>query len=293
MAAERIVRAAPRPASLVDPATTSPQFVVTGEDKLRLEINNAVAGVRVVLTGRYLDPLSGTIKPLRADVTPLSTGAVSTIIIALNACTLLNLVVRAIDAHVEAGQCFVQLQVVRGGETSLDVIGVLLSGYIGSGFGLGWPGTPLAAPHQGPGWVNAQRDAAIPAGFDPSFTMPSSARWRIRQAGGLLTTSGVAGTRTPYFRMLQQSGFLWSAPTGTPQPPGTTMLHGWGGGLSGSADPMALVGLGPIPTGAMLTTTGSGGASVSVLTQGLQATDQWQYFAVLVEEWRNPVINTA
>jgi hypothetical protein len=43
----------------------------------------------------------------------------------------------------------------------------------------------------------------------------------------------------------------------------------------------------------MLTTTGSGGASVSVLTQGLQATDQWQYFAVLVEEWRNPVINTA
>lgn len=288
MVQERIVRAS-APASIAPASLAATgQFVTTGEDSLRLNVVNAQPGVRVALSGRYVLAGESGVRALQDSFAPTATGLESTKILALPECTLLNLVVRATNATVPTGRCFVRVEVIRGSGATI-VLGVLIAGYVGSWGGLAWPGTPLTDPSAGAGYVHLEQGGFPAAGFNPVCSLPEQTRWRVLSAQASLTTTAVLGTRSLWLRLVQDSTLVWQSPSSLQQGPGVTRLHAWGAGQSWLADPSGLMGNGGLPVGATLATEGALSAHLDIVAAGLDVGDTWTNLSALVEEWRNPV----
>lgn len=290
---ERILKSAAAPASAgagrVNPYDSSPQFVMTGEDALRINVVNRHVGVRVGITGRFIDPNDGAVKPFSDAMIPTADGLESTKIIFVGAAVFLHLVVRALDERIEPGETFARLEVVRGIGGAPNVLGVLLAGYIGSWGGMGWPGTPLQTPWEGRGFVHSEFDPFLVPGANPRIVMPDNCLWRILAIGGSLVTSAAGATRHAYLQLVQQGLVLWQAPSTLPQAPSTGFFHAWGAGYSGVADASNQTGLGAIPQDLFLENHGALAGEVRMSTVGLDPGDAWTNVSMLVEEWRNPV----
>lgn len=288
MPRERIVRAATVSSPASGPLTANAQFATTGEDSLRLNVVNANPGATVELSARYVLSSDATVHALGQTFRPTSDGLQSTLLIPLPACTLLNLAVVATGAVVSPGQCFVRVEVVRGTTGAVSVVGVLMAGYVGSWGGLGWPGMPLINPWDGAGYVHVEAVSGT-VGSSPRITLPIASRWRILAAFAVLVTSGVAGVRRIYFRLVHTNTLVWQSPSSLTQPAGQAVGHSWGAGQSWLADPGGLQGSGGIPADAVITTQGTPNGFVELLVVGMDAADTWQGLSVLVEEWRNPI----
>lgn len=276
------------PRALSSRLTANAQFVTTGEDALRINVVHNCPGVTVSLSGRYVVAGGTSVGVFRDSFVPPSTVIQNTHVVPLPEGTLLNLYIRAVDQRCSPGQCFARVDIIRG-TGSGDVVGTLISGYIGSWGGLGWPGSILGNPWDGPGWVHAEFDFTLPAGTNPRVLLPHEAKWRILGVAGVLTCSGVVATRTPYLRIFQSGTLIWVAPSSIAQGAGSAVFHAWGAGLPIITDPLGGAGMGALPAGLEIVTTGGDDGIVDISTNGLQAGDQWSSWFAQVEEWRNPV----
>jgi hypothetical protein len=281
--------AAPIPAGRGGVIASPFQFLRTGEDNLRVSVYNVVAGLRVGISGRMLRPDSSTVQAFRNVLTPTADGELSTEDYALGPGAVLNLVVAPIGTIVEAGRCYVRVDIIRGLEGGTTVLGTLVAGYIGSWGGRGWPGHALEQPGDGPGAVRVYTSAVPALGADPLLLMPVLARWRVLAARAVLTTDATAGDRRPYLTVVQDVAFVHQSQTGRVQPASATVAHVWGAGLANTADAVSSLAMGSLPTALWLTTRAANNADLRMSTGGLRVGDQWSALTVLVEEWRNPV----
>lgn len=177
---ERILPGRPRTATITAGADVlaSPfQFLVSGEDNLRVRSWCAVANVRLAIDLRF-GQADGAVQAFAETHLPASDRSLVTSDIHLTAGYVLNLVVRAAGGTPIVGQCYVIVDVIRGSGGAAVVLGQMLGGYVSSSQGLAWPGSPIASSLEGPGCERMiQRTTGSAAAFIETF-VPVSARWR-------------------------------------------------------------------------------------------------------------------
>ncbi len=206
---------------------------------------------------------------------PMGTGAI------------LNLSVRTVDVGAVRGMCYLRVDVVRGTGPAAGVVGTLLSGYVSSGRGIAWPGSPLEDPMDGRGWHHLQQSAVPAAGADCVQTVPTQTDWRLYSVDAQLTTSAVAGNRS-VFLVLKQSGVvLWRSMSSLAQPPSSSRGHTWMAGASNTPATGILAGLGSLPVDFRINNLAAA-MTIETSTVGIDAGDQWTSLSSFVEERRNP-----
>lgn len=265
------------------------QFVLTGEDNLRVSIVNAVTDAQVALTGRFLRAGEEAALAFAHTFTPNATGVATAFDVGMGAGVILNLVARAVGVQVERGECYVRVDVIRGLTGATIVLGTLLAGYVGSWAGIAWPGSPLESPVDGRGRVKLVQAADPPPGNNATLTIPGQARWRVIAANYLLATDATPATRNPYLQLVQGGTIVYQSESSLAQLASQQHRHNWAAGGVATTGPSALNGQGVLPVEGYVSNRGGLDALVQTVVAGLQLGDQVSDLVALVEEWRNPV----
>lgn len=265
------------------------QFLLTGEDNLRIVSWGRAAGLELTIRGRFLPTGETQIASFLNTHTPASNGALRVQYYPLGDGVLLNLVVRPSTAAVLHGSCFVRVDLVRGIDGAVTQLGTLLRGYVDVSGGLAWPNSPLTAPSEGAGVITVAQGAVPAAGADPVLTMPAETRWRIIGVRGVLTTAAGGANRVPTLFLQQTTLDGFAAESSLNQAPGAVGGHSWGPGATPATTAPVLNGGGPLPVPAMLETGGVANSSIRTVTVNLAAGDQWTALTAIVEQWLNPV----
>jgi hypothetical protein len=176
------------------------QFFLTGEDRLRVVSANSLAGVALKIQWRTA-LFTGAVVPTSETHTPNSDRTTKTQDFELGTGSLLNVTVFAGAGSPVSGQTFVMVQIVRGVGAAAIVLGTLLAGYVTSVQALGFPGSPIVASTTGEPVPRAIVGTTPAAGSFVTETCPTGARWEIVTVFAQFTTSGVAGSRQPWFQV--------------------------------------------------------------------------------------------
>jgi hypothetical protein len=114
----------------------------------------------------------------------------------LDAGALLNLRIASGSTPVHYGLVWVQVQVVRGFEGAVDVIGTVLQGFLSTQNDLGWPGSPIEKQDQAAGFIISQPPTSL-GGFTARWIVPTGQRWRVICGRGVVACGGVVANRFP------------------------------------------------------------------------------------------------
>lgn len=261
------------------------QFLLTGEDNLRVAVITHRTGVRMSIRGRFLEKDGRTVTPFAYTFNPNTIGTESAHDFQMGEGAILNLVIGAITAAIQPGEVYVRADVVRGTGATI-VLGTLIAGYVGSWGGRAWPGTPLQMPSDGRGRIRTLVAGVFPAGVEASLRIDNGVRWRVISVVGILQTSAVVATRNISLALEDPPNALWYGQTSIAQLAGTAIVHVWGAGVDHGFAAGQVVAQGSIPHEAYLTGINGFGANQMITsTNNMQAGDQWLSLKARVEEW--------
>jgi hypothetical protein len=194
MPTERILIATPQAGGGARIVASPFQFLVTGEDNLRVRAWNSSDGSPYAITGRIrLD--DGTLQVFTHTITPTSDRAANEYLFPLGTGFVLNVTVESLDATVARGECYVSLELVRGFSGAIATLGTLAANYVAGALPLAWPGTAVENPLEGRGAYSVIPGAPPGPGAQLSYTVPAHARWHLHQLYCRLTANGVVGVR--------------------------------------------------------------------------------------------------
>lgn len=256
------------------------QFFTTGEEHLRVQTVNSASGVRVALHYRFLSPERGIIANAEQH-TPNTDRTLRASLHRLGAGALLNLTVFAEAGAPRVGQTFVRVQLVRGFDGALVVMGTLLQGYITANQDLAFPGSPIQSSLDTTGCVRSIVGTNPAAGNEWSETVPTGALWQLLSASVLLTTDGTAVDRQPLLQLLIASELYFRSPVEPVIGASTNGQISWfpgalyPGTFTGGASPA------PLPNATFL----PAGSVISSATVGLTAGDNYSAPRLMVREW--------
>lgn len=279
-AGERTILASPFPAAggrvLVSPF----QFLVTGEDNLRIEGWNTASGAALVVAYRFAD-LKGKIVanefvlPLTAD------RLVAEQDFRLGEGYLVNMSVLVRGGAPRVGQTFCCIKLIRGLTGATMVLGLLAQGYVTEEQGIGWPGSPIADSISGGGYARTITGTNPAAGMELTETVPTGARWQLLGIRAHLIASAVVANRRP--RLLFDNGAsIWMQSNSVFTTPAngnddyTWAAGGWIENVIGAGGVC-----GGIPVDAPLIA----GSRMRTDTSGLDAGDNWGAPTYTVREW--------
>jgi hypothetical protein len=279
-AGERIVAASPVPIAGGRVIASPFQFMVTGEDHLRLIVANALTGCVIAVHGRFIDQ-QGHIQAFADTFTPTADRLMTSKLIPLGVGFILNLTVFAAGGAPRIGQTFVKVDVIRGFSGATVTLGTMLQGYISSQQGLGWPGSAIQNSLEVTGVERLIVGATPAAGADIAETVPTGARWQVLTARGRLVTDATVVNRQPFLRLDDATviGYYVQAQSVTIGASGT-MFSFWASGAALNAA-IATQPVAPLPTDTRLVA----GERVLISATNLQAADQWDQARLLVREW--------
>lgn len=175
-----------------------------------------------------------------------------------------------------SGQCFVQLQIVRGRGTGDQTAGQLLtSGYPGPSAAIGFPQTPATTPAAGAGQAATSTVSNPAAGADWTYTVPAGVQQTLISVRAVLTTGGAALTAPVILRITSPTGqIIADVAAISAQGAGATVTYSWVAGAqstsSANFQQMSL------PTGLRLLP----GSTIQTITAGIAAPDQWSAITV-------------
>lgn len=256
------------------------QFYLTGEDRLRVTVANALVGVAVGIHWRTANP-DGDIVPSREFQTPTSDRLPTTADYELGEGSLLNVTAFAAAGAPRIGQTFVSVQLVRGRGPAAIVLGTLLAGYVTATQSLGFPGSPIQSSVDGGGFF--RRITGTTPGISGEITevVPTGARWQLLSVNARLTTSATAISRFPAL-FLAEGGFdFFAAGQFSAVGASVTSAVWWECGMALESQ----VGFVGSVAGLLLGNMLLAGMSFATRTGNLQPGDQWTAPSFLVQEW--------
>jgi hypothetical protein len=251
----------------------------TGEDHLRVRSFGALAGVVLAVEGRFLTA-DGQLISVGERHVPNSDRTEATSLHTLGEGFLLNLSVRASTGSPRVGQVFVTVEVVRGRLGAVQILGALTAGYVTDTQRLAWPGTPAARSIDGPGVIRSITGTDPAAGAEISETVPTNARWRLLALRANLTTDATVATRVVSLRLAPAATLTASIQAPNSQAASATYAYNY---ALESAD-RALVVTADIPV-RLPQNALPGGSTISTVTAGIVAGDNWGAPGYTVEEW--------
>jgi len=256
-----------------------PAAYVTTDDLLKLTIAAPNVAATVNLSLRWQSP-SGEIRP---EFYTFTVGAPPS-------AALVKLLSPAegflISASVECpgtprGQCFVTLELQRGQGTGDLTLGqLLIAGYPGLGFRIGYPQTPCQSPTDGRGAMRAFAVGNPAAGADWTTTVPANTQWILRSVYALLATDAVAPVREAALQIKDGGGVRLMLSNSIDTVAASTNSNiSWFPASGAVTD--ARFNLGVIPPEYRLLP----GWTISTSTLNLDAGDQWSNIRLTVEEF--------
>jgi hypothetical protein len=275
------------PASIAAPggrALAAPfQFLVSGEDNLRVKTWATVLGANLIVSGRMVDA-TGKLQVFNFSYALDSSGVGKTQVLGLAPGYVLSVSAEVDSTNVQRGQCFVKIDLVRGLSGALTTLGTLIQGYVASFVGRAYPGSLLEQPSDGNGHIRAVSGPAPAPGHDISFVPPIVGQFRLLSFRAFFQASAVAATRAVYLYLQDQGGTTWfTAPAANTQ----SASQGFGYNFTIGVTDLNTLAIGevgvPIPSYRLVN-----GGTFNTLTGGLQAGDQWGAPTVIIEEWITP-----
>lgn len=170
-----------------------------------------------------------------------------------------------------SGQCYVQLQIVRGRGAGDQTAGQLLTaGYPGQGFAIGFPQTPAGGPLAGAGQSVTTTVANPAAATDWTYTVPAGVQQTLLSVRAVLTTGAGPPSAPVLLRITSPTGQIIADVSAlSTQGAGATVTYVWlAGGQSTSSTNFQQMSL---PTGLRLMP----GSTIQTITGGIAAGDQW------------------
>jgi hypothetical protein len=256
------------------------QFVTTGEDNLRVTVVNSLIGCRVAIQGRRIDQ-DGAVLPIAFSFTPTSDRIASSQIFPLGVGAIVNLAVWASSGTPRIGQTFVIVQLVRGREGGIELLGTLLQGYVTSTQGLGWPGSPIESSITGPGFIrNIQATTPAPSNQIAEY-VPTGARWELLGFTAIFVSDASVIVRTPMLFADAGYGQIFFGLTNLAF--GASEVHAinWSSGYGGP--PLTQYPFTVCPIAASMPLLAGAVIQTSVL--GMTAGDTWTQPHFTVREW--------
>jgi len=168
-------------------------------------------------------------------------------------------------------------------------IPVLFAGYLSQYQTLiGWPGSGLIDPLEGPGYTNTIVGAAPAAGADIAYSTVVNYTYRVRSVSATLTTSATAGNRQVVFVFGDGTNNIWRASFSPAQVASTTRTYQLGSRLGYEELATVPLGANAIITSSLPDLVLRGGYTFASSTTGLLVGDQWSTQDIAVEQWISP-----
>ena len=283
---ERVFPAQPFDAGGVKAFASPVQFLLTGEDNLRVTWISA-ADVTLHIQGRMLIASSHAVQAFDYRIEQVADYQSHSRVFALTEGVLLNLVATTEQLLVTPGILHVRVDIIRGLEGATQLLGTLLAGYVGSYGGRAWPGTPLETPLDGPGALKSYTSADPAAGANASLQQQVRTRWRLISARTVIVTDATAGSRFCALITLPRSSGQFTYPVFTAVPPSTGRTLVWNAGAAYPDSPH-FASSGPLSVDLVLDSLTPGDSLIQTSVSGLAAGDDISALQVYVEEWLNP-----
>lgn len=255
------------------------QFLVTGEDNLRVEGWNVKAGCTLLVSWRFAE-LSGDIHAYERTVVLTDDRVRSRVDIPLGVGYIVNLAVFAANASPIIGQTFTSIKLIRGLGGATVVLGLLVQGYVTSQQGLGWPGSPIMSSIEGRGSIRRVTGTDPAAGVEITESVPTGARWRVETMNFVLVTSAAGSPR--FLLVIADDGALITLQHRASQSHPISTSANYTVSASGYA---SLVTANNIPVAIPPDLLLFGGYRLRTATSGLDSGDNFGAPQFLVEEW--------
>jgi hypothetical protein len=284
VATERVFLATPTTGAGA-PVIASPfQFLVTGEDNVRVTVfSSSVAGAVIIVSGRTVDA-AGNVHVFKHAITVPAGGGTIRQLIPLAPGFILNLSIVETVGSFFGGSNYCQVELVRGFTGALEILGVLAAGYVHRQLPIAWPGTPIEPSTAGPG---SRRAVAIPdpaAGAEYQFAIPSNVLWRIAGFHVVYVTSAAAPLRRPCLWAGEDGGSAhYRSASPSAQGARLTKRYFWQPGMPLEVEIYEGAVVAGWPLDAKLYGLAQG--ILRTVTPGLAAGDQYTTASVMVDEW--------
>lgn len=271
-----------RAVSLEQAKLSSSSFYFTGDDHLRVRSFGSVEGAVVTLRLRFLN-LDGRVQAWEERHTPNSDRSEATSLHTLGEGFLLNAAVSPAEEAHRAGELFVLVEVVRGRTGAIQSLACLIQGYVVEGHRLAWPGAPHMRSVDGPGVLRFLAIETPDPGDPLTIDVPEGARWRLHSFTGELTTSVDVANREALLIISNDGIGAFSAAAGEAQTASlarTYVFAAFGHKLAASQGSERMVGIPCLPL--------PGETTIELTAENIEAADQFDAGALLVEEWIEP-----
>lgn len=254
---------------------------VTPDDVVVVKVRNSASGVMLQATVGLWSP-EGNWAGTAAPITPATDRSLGVTTIPLATGYLVSVAVAVTGGAAVRGQCLVSVYLQRGSGGAAVIYRALGQDYVTSQRVVGWPPGTTQEGVSGRGFLRAITLTQPVAGVDWSTTVPTAARWRLRQVNAVLTTSGVVANRSPELQILFPGVVrVFSVNTGNAEPANSAQPWVWEPGFAGifaQVNGVLWTDLNPdiwLPAG----------TTIRAVTTNLQVADQWSQIAMTVEEW--------
>lgn len=259
------------------------QFALDGNDVLRIKSATSLGGARLQVQGRRRDA-KGEIHPFafEHDTSLVSDRQIVTSIHALGEGALLNVTAFVTGAQPVIGEFFVIVQIVRGIDGPLTLLGTVLQGYVTSTQGLGWPGSPiLSSMDPAAGAVKTFSGTNPAAGANVSETVPPGALWELIALQVDFVASAAAAARTVFLQLRSSFAPLVAIASPVVMAASDAATLQWAQGFPFVTAVSALVPLAGLPSRVRL----RGGFEIRTSVFGMQAGDDFGSPFLTVREW--------
>lgn len=256
---------------------------VDRDDTLFITSYNSATGVRIDLRGILLRS-DGVAVPVEISQTPNTDRTAKTSIEALSRGFLLSMSVFLGAGSAKRGQCYVQVGIARGRQTSRFTHRIIAQGYVGTGVNICWPGDRLVHPLEGPGFIRSIVGTDPAAGAGWSETVPTGARWRMQTLKATLVTDATVANRRVGMSISDGAATYMRLMSEFDQTAGLTHLWHFMNGVASSAAAITNIARVAIPHDLIL----GAGFILNDNTSNRQAGDDWGAPTIIVEEWIEP-----
>jgi|SRR6266853_1226735 len=263
--------------SLLNPSL----LFVDGNYALRLNAWCSVAGVTLGLRSRFMRAADGEVVDSADQLIPTGNRVLTTTDVSLSIGWPLTIELFALAGTPTIGQCFVQVQIVRGRGAASTVFATILQGYITATNNLAWPGSPLEKALDGAGALRSIAGTNPGAGAEITETVPAGARWTLHSFRTRLTASATVANRFPRLTLDDGGAVPYAelSPLATALTAGQAAPYVWGEGLPTIN--------GQVIFQAALPNDNRLGPAhrIKTVTTGIQVGDVYDQIQYLVREW--------
>lgn len=266
----------------VQPPST---LYIQRDDVLALSAATSLTNEIITVNARLLDT-AGRIQKIQAQIRPLNTRAVLSLVVPLAEGYLLSLSATATVA-LTRGQTFLRAFINTSALGAGQPGQMLFADYVTNIISSGYPNGRITSPVEGPGFVHAVTTAAG-AGFDFTLVAQQNSRLKLRSLSALLTASATVANRQVRLVEVGTEGnvFLGEATANIVASQAARVYFVPGVTYAPIIATDIVV---PLPVDLIIGSVSGVAQTFQSITQGIQAGDQWSQITALVEEWLDNV----